>query len=85
MRKKKLITDLRTNYGKIPDVDYFDGDMNEIKAYYTYRVSKGFVPLYHVDDISWNDLSMDEVFQRLNASKSTAGEQVLYYTQPKER
>lgn len=31
-----------------------------------------------VDDITWNDLEMDEVFFRINQTKSYVGEQFLY-------
>lgn len=33
-----------------------------------------------VDDITWNDLSMDEVFWRVNNCASSAGEEILYDT-----
>ena len=32
----------------------------------------------HIDDITWNDLEMDEVFSDVNHTKSYIGEQVLY-------
>lgn len=32
-----------------------------------------------IDDITWNDLEMDEVFLRINHTKSFMGEQVLYH------
>lgn len=33
-----------------------------------------------VDDITWNDLSMDEIFKRMNYTFSASGEEYLYYT-----
>jgi len=33
---------------------------------------------FFIDDITWDDLSMDSVFQRLNYTRSTVGEEVLY-------
>ncbi|HOJ11238.1 MAG TPA: hypothetical protein PK733_11675, partial [Clostridiales bacterium] len=33
----------------------------------------------HIDDITWNDLDMDNVFNRINNTGSTVGEQYLYY------
>lgn len=32
-----------------------------------------------IDDITWNDLEMDAIFQRLDYSHSAAGEEYLYY------
>ncbi|NLG19670.1 MAG: hypothetical protein GX556_20305, partial [Fibrobacter sp.] len=31
-----------------------------------------------IDDITWDDLNMDSVFKRLNYTRSTVGEEVLY-------
>lgn len=33
-----------------------------------------------MDDITWNDLGMDEVFRRIDRTYSAAGEEYLYYT-----
>lgn len=33
-----------------------------------------------LDDITWNDLGMDEVFKRMNYTLSASGEEYLYYT-----
>jgi len=34
----------------------------------------------HVDDITWNDLEMDSVFERINVCLSSVGEEYLYNT-----
>lgn len=34
---------------------------------------------YQIDDITWNDLSMDQVFAEMNFTKSSCGEEYLYY------
>jgi len=78
MRKAKLIRQLKDSYGKPPDVEYFEEDLRGIRAYADYRKEKGLDPFY-VDDTTWNDLSMEAVFKRVNAAQSTAGEQALYY------
>ena len=31
-----------------------------------------------VDDVTWNDLSMDTIFEKINHCKSSMGEEVLY-------
>ena len=33
-----------------------------------------------IDDITWNDLNMDDIFRRMNDTFSSAGEEYLYYT-----
>jgi len=77
MRKAKLLRKLVENHGKPPDVDYYDEDMRGIRAYADHRKENGLDP-FHVDDTTWNDLSLDSVFQRVNSAHSTAGEQTLY-------
>ena len=32
-----------------------------------------------MDDITWNDLSMNQVFQRINSCDTSAGEEILYW------
>lgn len=51
----------------------FERDFDDIAIYY--KLTKGPDDL---DDITWNDLEMDRVFERINATKSYVGEQVLY-------
>ena len=34
---------------------------------------------FYIDDITWNDLSMDEVFDRINYCETSSGEEYLYY------
>ena len=77
-RKRKRIKRLKEAYGKKPDSEYYDGDMNWIRAYYDDCRKQERDPFY-VDDTTWNDLNMDAVYKRINACQSTAGEQCLYY------
>ena len=38
-------------------------------------------PMPHqVDDITWNDLDLDQLFEKINYTQSTCGEEYLYYT-----
>ena len=69
---------LRAAFGKVPDPNYFDGDMNYIRAYYDFRRDKGLDP-FLIDEITWNDLDMDRIFKRINPKRCTSGEQYLYY------
>jgi len=79
MRTRKLKKRLRERFGTIPDPFYYSGDMEHIRAYFDYRQARGMDP-FLVDDITWNDLDMDQVFRRINPKRCTSGEQVLYYT-----
>lgn len=78
MSLRKLKKRLQYKFGKIPDLLYFAGDMQNIKTYYDYR-KENDLDEFLIDDITWNDLNMDQVFKRINPGLSTSGEQYLYY------
>lgn len=75
-RKKKFTLWLEENYGVLPEREaYKPGEMERISRYFRKHEMKGF----HVDDITWNDLNMDGLFQQMNYTYSAAGEEYLYY------
>ena len=60
-------------------------DPRESAAAYMTRERLKYIRMYHdicgekgVDEITWSDLEMDEVFFRINHTRSFVGEQVLY-------
>lgn len=73
-RKRKLLE----RFGKVPEWHYFSGDMKGIRAYYDYCRDTGRTG-FSLDDITWNDLDMDDLFVRINPRRCTPGEQYLYY------
>ncbi len=75
-KKKEFVLWLWNHYGDLPKRDgYQEGEMKKISRYFRVHEGTGF----HIDDITWNDLNMDEVFQRMNYTFSAAGEEYLYY------
>ena len=78
MRLAKLRRKLKTSYGAKPDIHYFDGDMRGISTYFQYR-HENLLDDFLIDDITWNDLSGDDLYKRINHGLSTPGEQYLYY------
>lgn len=75
-RKKKFILWLEENYGVLPKrEEYKPGEMEKISRYFRKHEMNGF----HIDDITWNDLNMDGLFQQMNYTYSAAGEEYLYY------
>ncbi|MBO7364367.1 MAG: hypothetical protein J6U26_03445 [Lachnospiraceae bacterium] len=73
--KKRLLKKVREGYGRIPDRGYTQEELQKIRKY-TDAVSGDAA--FFVDDITWNDLSMDDIFIRMNHTFSSAGEEVLY-------
>ena len=74
--KKKILLRLTQEFGQTPKKSYVD--MEEIAAYHGYY-KKNVVYDKRIDDITWNDLNMDEVFQRINACSCSVGEEYLYH------
>lgn len=58
-------------------MDRMRSRLDEIQIYHKELVEKDNAGI--IDDITWNDLEMDEVFFRINQTKSFIGEQILYY------
>ena len=77
-KKKKLIAQLENSFGKPPAKDYDAGDMDWIRTWYDACRADHRDPFY-VDETTWKDLDMDDVYQRINSCQCTAGEQYLYY------
>lgn len=71
--KKGTIVRLRNQWGKYPDKEYISGKLESIRMYYDNNAEEN-----DVDDITWNDLDMDELYMMLNHTESSMGEEVLY-------
>ena len=78
MRIRKLKERLENSYGARPDVQYCENDMNGIRTYFDFR-EENDLDEFLIDDTTWNDLSGDDIFKRINQGLSTSGEQYLYY------
>ena len=71
--EKKKRREIRERFGKKPE--HKEKDTKKIRLYLDNRKEEA-----NVDDITWKDLSMDEVYWRINNCVSSAGEQILYDT-----
>lgn len=74
--KKKIIED----YGKKIDIDEVDLKFESVSSYHKNKVNDKIESKDYntIDDITWNDLNMNDVFKKINNTQSTAGEEVLY-------
>lgn len=72
--EKKFVENLYETYGVLPQREYKPEQFESISHYFL-KHKDGFC----IDDITWNDLNMDEIFIRLNYTYSSAGEEYLYY------
>ncbi len=73
-RKKRFLQSLYDGFGAFPDRKYTLENSAHIPGYYQRHKKSG-----QIDDITWNDLNMDEIFRRMNYSHSASGEEYLYY------
>lgn len=76
--RPRLKKRLEKEYGAVPDIHYFPEDMNNIKTYFDYCRNHNPDDFY-LDDITWRDLKMDDIYKRINVGLSTSGEQYLYF------
>lgn len=62
------------SYGMPSERVYKTGELEHIQQYYLRHPGKN-----QLDDITWNDLNMDSLYQQINVSCSAAGDEYLYY------
>jgi energy-coupling factor transporter ATP-binding protein EcfA2 len=73
-RAAKLKAELKESYGKPSQKVMVPERYAEVSQYYL-RHKKDF----QVDDITWNDLDMDDIYHAMDITRSSAGEEYLYY------
>lgn len=73
--KRELLRYLvEQEWGKVPTEEYSDTKFAAIKAYY----DKNKDNTKDVDQITWNDLDMDEIYMLINNTKCSIGSEYLY-------
>lgn len=71
---KRRLEQIYADYGKAPSRSYGAEELAHIGMYYRKHPGTG-----QIDDITWNDLNMDGIYQRMNTCLSAAGDEYLYY------
>ncbi len=71
-KKKRILHFLEKGYGRKPEERAYE--LDEIRILWKELDDKK----EGMDEITWNDLDMDDVFRRINVCNSSLGEQVLY-------
>lgn len=70
----RKLDQIYADYGTLPKRSYGAEELARISMYYQKHRTAD-----QIDDITWNDLNMDAVYQRLNTCLSAAGDEYLYY------
>lgn len=71
--RKRYREKLKNNYGKLPDREYKQEEWNSIPRLYMHEQGE-----FSLDDITWNDLHMDQIFKLMNHTQSASGAEYLY-------
>lgn len=65
---------IKSLFGVLPERHYTAEEFDNISHLFRHGEGRRFC----ADDITWNDLDMDTVFRRINATNSSVGEEYLY-------
>ena len=74
-RRNKAYAMIQSDYGRVPDREYTEEELLKIRSYFDLVHSED---RFAVDDITWHDLHMDEIYVTMNATYSSVGEEELY-------
>lgn len=72
-KREKLRKRLDSQWGNAPDREYIGVQFERIRKYFDALDCKDYI-----DDITWNDMGMDNVFKSMNYTQSSIGEDCLY-------
>jgi DNA mismatch repair ATPase MutS len=72
--KKRRLSELKSEWGEVPTEEYTSEKFLSLKAFYE-SVKNDHLD---VDDITWNDLDMNEIYMLMNNTQSSIGEEYLY-------
>jgi len=72
--EKKVYHSFKNNYGELPKREYRNEYFKSIRGLYD-----AIAPEKSIDEITWNDLQMDDIYKRMNYTQSSAGDEYLYY------
>ena len=73
--EKEFIKKLHIEYGAENNREYKSDELNAHISMYYRKHEAG----HQIDDITWNDLNLDDVYRKINYSHSAAGDEYLYY------
>lgn len=73
-RERELEQKLRDRFGTLSEEEYSEEKYRSIQYYFRSRQNDPGV----IDDITWNDLDMDRIYQAFNQTSCAMGEEYLY-------
>lgn len=76
--RKRLSEELLEQWGKLPKKECTEEKLLSLQYYYKNRFSKKEENCFLLDEITWHDLNLKELFFMLNHTCSSMGEEVLW-------
>ena len=76
-RNREIKKRIETNWGEEVEEKYSEDDLKTIAEYFNNK-KNAEENKFFIDEITWNDLSMDSIFKKINTTESSPGEQCLY-------
>ena len=77
LKRKKLTDKLESKFGSVPLRSYDSYIFSSISSFWN-NAQLNEKRMFQVDDLTWNDLDMDDVFKQINNTCSSVGEEYLY-------
>lgn len=74
-RKQKYREKLRQQYGNFPNREYKIEELESIPRLFEHQMQDND---FYIDDITWNDLNMDQIYELINHTQSSSGAEYLY-------
>ncbi|BCN31302.1 MutS-related protein [Anaeromicropila herbilytica] len=71
--KERALIKLKKEWGQVPDEEYTSEKFEALKWFYNTKKDQ-----YDIDDITWSDLDMDQIYMLMNNTSSALGEEYLY-------
>lgn len=68
---------VKRDFGKKNERKYKHDEYERIKYYFKYYIENNS-GLEYIDEVTWNDLGMDDIYKMINNTMSSVGEEVLY-------
>ena len=78
-RERYLKNTWKEAWGTASEKEYDRTKYESISHYFQQQLRKGKITEPYVDDITWNDLDLDEVYQVMDHTTSLVGAEYLYY------
>lgn len=75
---RNIEAELRANYGSPADAELWEDKRRSLSYYYNNKKNTNREKEWSLDDITWHDLDMDELYRQMNRTCCAMGEEYLY-------